>query len=191
MRALLRWPPRFAAGRRHDDGGPFVRGNRAAPRSPGSGVVADGGVKRPAVKRPAPIRILLADHDPSSIDLTRDALARSGVHHTLKIARDRRAVLDLLVPGGSDAPPFLPDLILLALDLTAGNTLEIYRAIRASTRSSEVPLVLLTASTRQADLRRKCRVADHTYVRTPEGLRATIEELGSHWATFALLPPIA
>ncbi len=186
MTARLRWSPRLAAGRRRDDGGLFVRGNRVALRSSGLGVIAAGAVKRPAL-----VRILIADHNPSRIEMTCGALARSGISHGLKIARDRRTLLDILFPGGHNPPTFLPDLILLALDLPAGNTLEIYRAIRASTWLSDVPLVLLSASTREEGRRRKYRVTDNTYVRTPEGLCETIDELGSHWATFALLPPIA
>lgn len=186
MTARLRWPPPHAAGRRRDDGGLFVRGNLVTPRPSGSGVVAAGAVKRPAL-----VRILLADHNPSRIEMTCNAFARNGIPHGLKIAHDRRTFLDILFPGGYDPPTFLPDLILLALDLPAGNTLELYRAIRASTWLSGVPLVLLSASTREGDRRRKYRVTDNTYVRTPEGLTETIDELGSHWAAFALLPPIA
>jgi len=184
VKARLRWP-RITARPQREDGALFVRGNPVASPPLGPSVVA-----APAAKPGALIRVLLADHNPSSIELARGALARSGVRHHLQIAGDCRAVLDLLF-AGCDAPTFLPDLILLALDLPGGDTIEIYRSIRASAWLAQIPVILLATSTREEDIRRKYRVTDNTYVRRPADLSKTIEVLGDHWDVFALFPPVA
>ncbi len=140
---------------------------------------------------PSRVRILMADHNRRNIDLARDAQVRGGLGHDLRVVQDGKAVLELLFPGGCDAPAFLPDLIVMAIDLPRGNTMEIYRKIRASVWMPGIPVILVTSSVHQEAARRHYRVADNTYVCSPANLGETIEALGGHWGIFALLPPVA
>ena len=136
------------------------------------------------------VRILMADHNRRNIELALDAQARSGVGYDLRVVQDGEAVLEMLFPSCA-APAFLPDVIVMAIDLPPGNAMEIYRGIRASVRTSGIPVTLVMPSGCQDDLGMHHRVGDNTSVCSPAGLGETIEALGGLWGIFASLPPVA
>lgn len=76
-------------------------------------------------------------------------LQRVGIER-ITVARDGREALDLLV-GTGDAPPVLPDLVILDLRLPKIDGWEVLRRIRAAATTASLPVLVLSSSEDSGD----------------------------------------
>ncbi len=91
--------------------------------------------------------ILLVEDNPDDEELTRLALCRAGIDHTLTVVRDGAEALDYLLGTGSQAGRDLsepPAVILLDLKLPKVDGLEVLRRLRADARTRLIPVVVLS-----------------------------------------------
>lgn len=132
-------------------------------------------------------RILLVEDNPDDEELTVRALQRNNIANELVVAHDGAEALDYLVGTGrfagrdTDDPPRL---ILVDLKLPKVGGLEVIRRIRANAQTQFVPVVVLTSSREEQDLRACYLAGANSYVRKPVDFDEFIDavrQLGTYW----------
>ena len=93
--------------------------------------------------------ILFVEDNPSDIELTQRAFAKSRIANELVIVEDGQEALDYLFATGKHAGRDVnqnPALVLLDLKLPHVDGLEVLRQIRTDPRTGRMPVVILTTS---------------------------------------------
>jgi CheY-like chemotaxis protein len=123
------------------------------------------------------IRILLIEDDVDDIDLLREAFDMNNVDYQLDI-----------VTEGDKAIPFLesthelPDVIVMDLNLPKLHGREILSKINASSHLSSIPLVVLTTSSLQDDIKFSYSMGARQYITKPntiDGFNLTVKAIVS------------
>jgi two-component system, response regulator len=144
---------------------------------------------------PLPTDVLLIEDNPLEIELTLRPLGELGTGSRIEVARDGEEALDFLFGRGSfryrgSAP--LPRLILLDLKLPKVDGFEVLRAIRANSRTSLVPVVVLTSSDDPRELTQCYQLGANSCVQKPvqyEQLRAALLTVARYWLSCNQGPP--
>lgn len=133
--------------------------------------------------------ILLVEDNPDDEELTRLALCRAGVEHTLTVVRDGAEALDYLFGTGSHAGRNAgepPAVILLDLKLPKVDGLEVLRRVRADARTRLIPVVVLSTSREQQDIATSYLLGANSYVRKPvdfDRFTDVMLQVGRFWLT--------
>ena len=140
------------------------------------------------------VEILLVEDDPDDLDLALRALNEAHVCNRLQVARDGEEALDFLFcrgPHSERDPNHHPKLILLDLKLPKVDGLEVLAQVKREPRTQAVPIVILTSSKQEQDLRQSYRLGANSYIQKPvdfERFEATIKQLGFYWLLVNLPP---
>jgi len=142
-----------------------------------------------------PAEILLVEDNPDDVEITLRAFHKVRLANTVHVVRDGQEALDFLFREGdysdrADAPQ--PDVILLDLNLPKVNGLEVLDKIRASDGLSSLPVIVLTVSEQQEDVRESYKLGANTFITKPvdfEKFVHAMEILGEYWMVIARLPP--
>jgi CheY-like chemotaxis protein len=139
--------------------------------------------------------ILLVEDNPSDIGLTQRALAKSHITNELVVAEDGQEALDYLFGTGKYAGrdvSELPALILLDLKLPRVDGLDVLRQVRADSRTSRLPVVVLTTSSEEPDVAQSYDLGANSYIRKPVDFTQfanSVEHLGLYWLVMNEPPP--
>jgi CheY-like chemotaxis protein len=147
-----------------------------------------------ATSQPPP-DILLVEDNPLEIELTIGPLRELDPGSRIEVARDGEEALDFLFGRGAfrhrtGAPP--PRLILLDLKLPKVDGLEVLRALRANTRTSMAPVVVLTSADDPRELAHSYQLGANSCVQKPvrpDELRSTLQAIGRYWLGLNQPPP--
>ena len=139
-----------------------------------------------------PIEILLVEDSPSDVVLTREALLESRIANELTVVRDGEQALAYL----RRQPPFehaaRPDLVLLDLNLPNLDGRDVLRAVRADPELAGLPIIVLTTSDAEDDVRAAYAAYANSYVQKPVNMDAfvdVIRAIEGFWFTVVKLPP--
>jgi CheY-like chemotaxis protein len=103
------------------------------------------------------------------------------------VAEDGLEALDYLFGEGRYAgrdPRDVPALVLLDIKMPRLDGIEVLQRLRADTRTSVLPVVMLTTSTEDIDLNRAYACGANAYVRKPVNLahfQEAVRQLGLFW----------
>lgn len=135
--------------------------------------------------------VLLVEDDPGDAGLVRIAMRRSRhscrLHH---VADGGEAMAFLRRHGPHDQAP-RPDLILLDLNLPGRNGHEILEEIRADSVLRAIPVVILSTSGAERDVKKAYSLGASSYVSKPmdvEAFTAAIHSIEDFWFGTAQLP---
>src|SRR5262245_47347842 len=98
--------------------------------------------------------ILLVEDNPDDVDLTLEAFRESGSTHRLHVVENGLDALAFLRREGRYASAPTPDLILLDLNLPKRSGHEVLATIKADPVLRHIPVVVLTSSAAEADVKR-------------------------------------
>lgn len=135
--------------------------------------------------------ILLVEDNPDDVELTLRALRREEVTRDVVVARDGAEALRLLGVSGGGEGALVPALVLLDVRLPKIGGLEVLRAIRAEPRTQHVPVVMLTSSEEQSDLRAAYGGGVNSFLVKPVSFFEFIEvarQLGVYWLVMNRVP---
>lgn len=107
--------------------------------------------------------ILLVEDEEDIAFLLRFLLERNG--YQVEHAEDGKQALERIAPGASGSQ--VPDLVLLDMMLPYHDGLEILARLRAQPAWETVPVVMLTAKAREADIVRALELGADDYVTKP------------------------
>ena len=133
------------------------------------------------------IEILLVEDNPRDAELTIRALKKKHLANKLFHVQDGVAALDFLFARGAFADRNVedsPKVILLDLKLPRVNGLEVLREIKSDDRTRRIPVVIVTSSAEDPDLRTAYQLGANSYVIKPVQFEIFIEamsKLGVYW----------
>jgi CheY-like chemotaxis protein len=134
-----------------------------------------------------PVEILLVEDNPHDAELTIRALKKKHLANRVFHVEDGVDALDFLFARGKFADRKLedtPKVILLDLKLPRINGLEVLRAIKADERTRAIPVVIVTSSAEDPDVKAAYQLGANSYVIKPVEFEAFIEamsKLGVFW----------
>jgi two-component system response regulator len=138
--------------------------------------------------------ILLVEDDVSDEKLTLRAFRKLDTSSEFVVAHDGAEALDYLEGTGRYAadPRPLPAMVLLDLKLPRVDGLEVLRRIRASPRTRNLPVAILTGSNEGEDRVRSFSFGATAYVRKPVDFNEFIEAADALWRLWQVLDgPVA
>ncbi|SDA13288.1 hypothetical protein SAMN05216315_10443 [Nitrosospira sp. Nsp18] len=109
--------------------------------------------------------ILLIEDNPMDVDLTQRAFIRHNLANPLEVMRDGQEAIDFVAGWRAGDP--VPSVILLDLKLPKICGLEVLRVIRAHPDIGTVPVVVLTSSAEDDDIRKAYLLGANSYIVKP------------------------
>jgi len=114
------------------------------------------------------VDILFVEDDPRDVALAMEAL--KGITNWVQVVHDGHAALDFLFCQGKFARRQInqrPQLVLLDLGLPKIRGLEVLRRVKSDPRTSSIPVVVLTGSDSDRDIRTSKRLGAAAYIVKP------------------------
>ena len=140
---------------------------------------------RPSSRNGFPV-LLLVDDDPADRRMVERALEETGSDVRFLAVEDGEQALELL-------ETVRPDLVLLDLNMPRVDGWELVRRLRADSRFRRLPVVALTTSRDEHDVRLSYDVGFDAYVVKPTSLadlRHVLETLQEYWFRVVESPPV-
>jgi CheY-like chemotaxis protein len=137
------------------------------------------------------INILLIEDNPGDIRLVREALDECGMHHRLEVVVDGMEALEYLRRETTSLNKFLPDLIILDLNLPKKDGREVLMEIKGDTDLQRIPVVVFSSSKSEADILSSYHHHANCYICKPLDLDAFIDvvgQIGRFWIDTVILP---
>ena len=141
-----------------------------------------------------PIEILLVEDNPGDMRLTKEALRETKVNNRLHWAQDGSEALDFLHRRKHFAAAPQPDIILLDLNLPKQDGHDVLMVIKNDADLLHIPVVMLTTSSAEEDVRRSYELHANCYVTKPvdfDKFMKVIRTIDQFWLTLAKLPSMA
>ncbi len=138
--------------------------------------------------------ILLAEDDPTDVELTINALSEHNLANDIFVVRDGAEALDYLTRTGAYAgiPAGNPVVILLDLKMPRVDGMQVLEQIKSDNNLKKIPVVILTSSSESRDLETCYQLGVNAYVVKPVKFAEFVEavkEIGVFWALINEPPP--
>lgn len=137
------------------------------------------------------IHILLVEDNEGDIMLISEALQERMLAHKVSVVRDGKQAIDLLEERVQKGSLEMPDLILLDVNLPKINGHEVLRYIKMHDSLKQIPVIMLTTSSAESDIRQSYRNQANCYITKPEeadGLTQVVQGIENFWMNIARLP---
>jgi len=140
------------------------------------------------------IEIVLIEDNPNDAELITRVLKKRNLANKLTILKDGAEAVACLIEQDNrvNSCPALPKVILLDLKLPKLDGIEVLRRIKADERTKNIPVVVLTSSTEERDLKDAYELGANSYVTKPikfDEFAQVVAELGMYWLLVNKLPP--
>lgn len=139
------------------------------------------------------VEILLVEDNPADVRLVCDAMSTGEITKHVTVVTDGEAALQYL----GRLPPYRqavrPDLILLDLNLPRVDGRAVLEAIKADRVLRHIPVLVLTSSNAESDVRESYEKHANCYLRKPSDLDEFLDLVGgleSYWLRFVSLPTV-
>lgn len=133
---------------------------------------------------PRLIKVLLAEDNPGDTALVTEAFRASKRKVWLVSLKNGDEVMDHLRAEGGYSPSHRPDLILLDLSLPRKNGFDILAELKADPSLRDIPVVILTNSRSEADVRQAYEIGANYYLIKPanfDEFRSAIQKVEEIW----------
>jgi len=133
------------------------------------------------------VDILLVEDNPQDAELTARALKKQNLANRLFTVEDGAEALDFIFCRGKYESQDLvrsPKVVLLDLKLPKVSGLEVLRAIKQDERTRSIPVVIVTSSRQDPDIRAAYALGANSYVVKPvefEAFSDAVTRLGLYW----------
>ena len=139
-----------------------------------------------------PVQILLVEDSPADVSLTTEALRATRVANDLAVVGDGDAALAYLRRQDPFADAPRPDLVLLDLNLPRRSGQEVLAEMKQDEALRSIPVVVLTTSARDADVRAAYRGQAAGFVTKPVALDDFLQAIAAiegFWLSVVRYPP--
>ena len=138
-----------------------------------------------------PIEVLLVEDSPGDVRLTREAFKDAKVHIKLHVASDGADAMAFLRREGEHCNAPRPDLILLDLNLPKKDGREVLAELKESPTLKCIPVVILTTSASEADIRGSYQLHANCFITKPVdlgGFLTVVKSIDNFWLSVVKLP---
>jgi len=131
--------------------------------------------------------ILLVEDNQDDVELAMHAIRKNELKSELVVVEDGQAALDFLFATGehSNRPhDDLPELVLLDLNLPRVGGLDVLRQMRASETTRHIPVVILTTSDDEYDIKTGYALGANSFVRKPMDFQSFVgvmKQINEYW----------
>jgi two-component system, response regulator len=142
-----------------------------------------------------PVEILLVEDNPDDVEMTLHALQAHNLSNRIEVVRDGAEALDFMFRSGDYAgrdEVDQPKLILLDLKLPKISGLDVLKRIKSEPRTAAVPVVVLSSSAEDRDIKECYRLGVNSYIVKPvdfERFTDAVRQLGLYWLLLNNPPP--
>lgn len=139
----------------------------------------------------SPANILLVEDNPGDVQLVMESLRSSSYLNSLSVVADGEAALAFLRRRGQYASAPRAHLILLDLNLPLKNGHEVLAEIKADPELKRIPVIIITSSSGEEDMRRAYNNNANCYLTKPLDLHDfvnVIRSIEAFWLNFVKLP---
>ncbi|GAA5437950.1 response regulator [Deinococcus sp. A31D244] len=139
-----------------------------------------------------PIEILLVEDNEPDVLLTLEAFEDAHVPNRLHVTRDGVDALRFLRGEGEHSGAPRPDVILMDINMPRKTGLEVLEEIKADPELRSIPVVMLTTSQADDDVRASYERHASGYVVKPVGFEnflGAMRAFEAFWLTFVRFPP--
>ena len=139
--------------------------------------------------------ILLVEDNPNDAELTLRALKSKLVGNKIAHAKDGAVALEMIFGTNDHDGPIAGSsikVILLDLKLPKVSGLEVLEQIKSDVRTKSIPVVVLTSSREDSDLKKSYELGANSYIVKPvdfESFVSAVVELGLYWILRNQLSP--
>ena len=129
-------------------------------------------------------QILLVEDNWGDIVLIREAFSQSGLNVKLSVVTDGEEALAYLEGQGKYAQVARPDFVLLDINLPRMDGRVFLRRLRSHQRLGEMPVVVLTSSKLDSDMREMAELGISGYLVKPSdlyGFQEVVKRIGTFW----------
>ena len=140
---------------------------------------------------PRALELLLVEDNPGDVELAREALRDVALPLHLSVVHDGVEALAFLRRQGRYADAPRPDLVLLDLNIPKLDGRGVLAEAKGDAALREIPIVVLTSSQAEPDVRRAYALHANCYVAKPVDLDqyfATVRAVVEFWGTVAIRP---
>ena len=133
--------------------------------------------------------ILIVDDNQDDFEATKRAFSKTNLRNPITYARSGEEALRYL----RSAEDGKPGIILLDLNMPGLDGRQTLEAIKRNAELRKIPVVVLTTSDDERDVKRCYELGANTYIQKPvdfDGLIAAIQQLKEYWFEIALLPKV-
>lgn len=134
---------------------------------------------------------LLVEDNPGDVELIRLALKQDGILNRIAVVEDGEQAIQYLQRTGKFKDASRPDMILLDLNLPRVDGREVLEEIKSDPELKQIPVIILTTSSAEQDVRHAYSHHANCYVTKPaevdEFLRK-IREIETFWLKSVQLP---
>jgi two-component system response regulator len=132
------------------------------------------------------IEILLVEDNPDDAELTIRALKKQNLANNLIHLTDGSEALDFIFCLGkfSGRDLTFPKVILLDLKMPKVNGMEVLEKIKSDPRTKSIPVVILTSSAEDPDIKRSYDLGANSYIVKPvefNNFSRAVADLGLYW----------
>lgn len=138
-------------------------------------------------------KILLVEDNPNDIELTLEALDEQNLANRVIVTNDGVEAMEYLQYKGKykDREKENPAVILLDIKMPRMDGIEVLEAIKSNAELKTVPVVILTSSREEPDLKKCYDLGVNAYVVKPVNFKDffdSVKKLGVFWAIINELP---
>jgi two-component system response regulator len=140
------------------------------------------------------VEILLVEDNPNDVELTLRAFQKQNLSNKVFVVKDGAEALDFVFATGAYSQRKIekrPKVVLLDLKLPKVDGIEVLRRIKADSRTSQIPVVMLTSSQEERDVLNCYHLGVNSYIVKPvdfSNFVHAVSELGVYWGILNKLP---
>lgn len=133
------------------------------------------------------VEILLVEDNPNDVILTLRALKKKNLVNNIQVVSDGAEAIDFIFAKNEYAQRNMDDfprVIFLDLKLPKINGLEVLAKLKSDARTKHIPVVVLTSSAEDRDLKKCYELGVNSYIVKPVDFDQFVEavcELGFYW----------
>lgn len=137
------------------------------------------------------VQLLIIEDNPGDVRLLEEAFRELRADVNIQVAKDGAEGLDMVMHPSAPKGHLHPDLILLDLNLPKVSGHDVLVRIKSNPKTCRIPIIILTSSRAESDVRRAYESHANAYLKKPstlDGLMSTAQDIKSFWMETATLP---
>lgn len=131
-----------------------------------------------------PINVLLVEDNEGDIVLTQEALLEGAIAKEIQVVKDGWEAIQYLKKSEGYKLATTPDLILLDINLPKLNGFEVLKKIRSFKETKDIPVVMLSTSTQENDIKNCAKYHANCYISKPvdaDDYTSVISSIKTFW----------
>jgi len=137
------------------------------------------------------VEIVIVEDNPSDAELILRVFRKHHLSNQVVLLQDGAAALDFFFPPRGAAPPNAIRVVLLDWKLPKVDGIEVLRRVKSDARTREIPVIVLTSSAEERDIRAAYALGVNSYVAKPitfDEFAKVVADLGLYWLMLNRLP---